>query len=230
MDGIRARRKANKNGNFREYSRFRKRRRDWITGGGEEIGPINYNLLPEVLQCRCWWKSKFTTSAPPTQSLAVTTPKKVRGLLQLLWAIRMMFGFSVGDFVTVGKLIFQVGSVLRDSKGASVEYQDFLLRLDTLVRTLRIAELSIRSGRLPPSTANAIWEHLGQCSEHLRRFKSVIEKHKKFLSREGSGSKIKDCWRNIGWALFTREEIKGIDDAIRGDIEAISLMLGLCGV
>ena len=141
----------------------------------------------------------------------------------------MSFGFSVGDFIAVGSLIFQIGSALRDSKGASAEYQTLLLRLDSLVNTLRIAELSIRGGQLPPPTANAIREHLEQCGEHLRKFNSVIEKHKKSLSKQGSGNRMKDSWRKIGWSLFTREEIDGIDDALRGNIDAISLVLALCG-
>ena len=141
----------------------------------------------------------------------------------------MSFGFSLGDFIAVSKLIAQIGSALRESTRASAEYQSILLRLDSLVHTLRTAELSVIGAQLPPSATNAIRKHLEQCAEHLRKFNTAIEKHKKTLSKGGSGSRVKDSWRKIGWALFTREEIKEIDDALRGGIGAICMVLTLCG-
>lgn len=142
----------------------------------------------------------------------------------------MSFGFSIGDFVAVGKLVIEIGSALRESTGASAEYQSVLLRLDSLMNTLRIAELSILSTQLPQSATNAIKKHLERCAEHLRKFSAAVEKHKKSLSKGRSGSRVKDSWRKMGWALFTKEEVKEIDGDLRGDIGAICMVLTLCGV
>lgn len=141
----------------------------------------------------------------------------------------MSFGFSVGDFIGVGKLIIQISSALRESTGASAEYQSLLLRLDSLVESLRIADISIRGCQLPISAANAILKHLEQCSAHLRKFSTVIEKHRRSLSKGGSGNKFKDSWRKIGWSLFTKEEITEINDALEGDVNFISMILTMCG-
>ena len=143
--------------------------------------------------------------------------------------ILMSFGFSVGDFIAVGKLIIQISSALRESTGASVEYQSLLLRLDSLTETLRVAEISVRGQQLPLSATNAILQHLGQCSTHLRKFSAIIEKHRKSLSKGGSGNRIADSWRKIGWSLFTKEEIKDINGALEGEVNSISMMLTMCG-
>ena len=156
----------------------------------------------------------------------------VHGQLRILGprrTIRMSFGFSVGDFIAVGKLIVQISSALHESTGASAEYQSLLLRLDNLMETLRIADRSIRGSQLQISAANAILMHLSQCSAHLRKLNTIIEKHRKTLSKGGSGSKIRDSWRKIGWSLFTKEEIKEIDNALEGDVNFISMMLAMCG-
>ena len=144
--------------------------------------------------------------------------------------ILMSFGFSVGDFIAVGKLIFQISSALRESTGSSAEYQSLLLRLDSLTETLRIAEVSVRGHQLPRSATNAIRNHLGQCSAHLGKFSAIIEKHRKSLSKGGSGNRIADSWRKIGWSLFTKEEIKEINSALEGDVSSISMMLTMCGM
>ena len=142
----------------------------------------------------------------------------------------MSFGFSVGDFIAVGKLIIQISSALHESAGASAEYQSLLLRLDSLMETLKLADRSIRGSQLLPlSATNAIMKHLEQCSAHLRKFNTVIEKHRKSLSKGGSGNRFKDSWRKIGWSLFTKEEIKEIDDALEGDVNFISMILAMCG-
>ena len=142
----------------------------------------------------------------------------------------MSFGFSVGDFIAVGKLIIQISSALRESTGASAEYQSLLLRLDSLMETLRIADHSIRGSQLLPlSATNAILNHLRQCSTHLQKFNTIVEKHRRSLSKGGSGNRFKDSWRKIGWSLFTKEEIKEINDALEGDVSFISMMLGMCG-
>ena len=143
--------------------------------------------------------------------------------------ILMSFGFSVGDFIAVGKLIIQISSALSESTGASAEYQSLLLRLDSLTETLRIAEISVRGHQLPLCTTNAILKHLGQCSAHLRKFSAIIEKHRKSLSKGGSGNRIADSWRKIGWSVFTREEIKEINGALEEDVNFISMMLTMCG-
>ena len=141
----------------------------------------------------------------------------------------MSFGFSVGDFIAVGKLIIQISSALHESAGATTEYQSLLLRLDSLMETLRLADRSIRGSQLQPSATNAIVKHLDRCSAHLRKFNTVIEKHRKSLSKGGSGNRFKDSWRKIGWSLYTKEEIKEMDDALEGYVNFISLMLAMCG-
>src|SRR6187402_478911 len=48
----------------------------------------------------------------------------------------MSFGWSAGDIVVALKLLYKIGSALKDSGGASSEYQDTHSFLQTLSRTL----------------------------------------------------------------------------------------------
>jgi hypothetical protein len=48
----------------------------------------------------------------------------------------MSFGWSAGDIVAALKLLYTIGSALKDSGGASSELQDILSFLQTLPRTL----------------------------------------------------------------------------------------------
>ena len=47
----------------------------------------------------------------------------------------MPFGWSPGDIVAALKLVQQIGSALKDSGGASSEFQDCLSFVQTLSRT-----------------------------------------------------------------------------------------------
>jgi hypothetical protein len=49
----------------------------------------------------------------------------------------MSFGFSVGDFIAVGKLIGEIISSLQTIGGAKSEYQELIREFDSLHTALR---------------------------------------------------------------------------------------------
>ena len=48
----------------------------------------------------------------------------------------MSFGWSAGDIVSAAKLLYKIGVALKESGGASTEYQDISSTLETIIRTL----------------------------------------------------------------------------------------------
>jgi phosphoribosylformylglycinamidine (FGAM) synthase-like amidotransferase family enzyme len=140
------------------------------------------------------------------------------------------FGFSVGDFIAVGTLLFEIGSALRDSTGASEEYQALLLRLDSLKQIMDLAAGLLSGSQLPSLTKNAILMYIGRCYDQLKRFNPIIENHKVTFSKGGSGNRVKDFWRKLLWNLITKEEIKEIENALGGYISAVNMLLTACGV
>lgn len=49
----------------------------------------------------------------------------------------MSFGFSVGDFLAVGKLVADITNSLREAGGSKSEYQELLQELESLNHALK---------------------------------------------------------------------------------------------
>jgi hypothetical protein len=74
--------------------------------------------------------------AIPCKVLATHTSASSSLLLLLPVFAVISFGFSVGDFVAVGKLISDIVISLRSIGGASSEYQELTRGLNSLIKTL----------------------------------------------------------------------------------------------
>ncbi|KAF8248514.1 hypothetical protein K440DRAFT_625716, partial [Wilcoxina mikolae CBS 423.85] len=138
----------------------------------------------------------------------------------------MSFGFSVGDFLAVGTLIYQIGTTLRDSTGSSADYQDLVLRFDCFEQLLQTVKQQISSSQLPPSAVQAIKGHILRCKPLLEKFNTTTKKYKLSLAKKcGSGNKMKDTWRKIGWGMYKRDEILELFDGLGKQMDAIHLLL-----
>lgn len=141
----------------------------------------------------------------------------------------MSFGFSVGDFFAVGTLVFRIGATLRESTGSSAQYQELVLRFDFFETLLKDVHHCITSSQLPPSAVRAIKEHVLKCEPLLRKFDLTTEKYKASLSQGGSGKKIKDSWRKMGWGMYKQHEISALYEGIGRQMDAINLLLSCYG-
>jgi hypothetical protein len=137
----------------------------------------------------------------------------------------MSFGYSVGDFIAIGSLLFKIGATLRDSTGSSADYQELVLRFDCLEELLKTVDHQITISQLPPSATQAIKIHVSKCELLLRKFDTITEKYKKSLSQGGSGKTWNDSWRKIGWGLYKRDEILELFDGLGKQMDAIALLL-----
>jgi hypothetical protein len=140
----------------------------------------------------------------------------------------MSFGYSVGDFIAIGSLLFKIGATLRDSTGSSADYQELVIRFDCFEELLKTVHCQITSSQLPRAAAQAIIAHVLKCEPLLRKFDTTTEKYKKSLSRGGSGKKLKDSWRKIGWGMYKRDEILELFDGLGKQMDAINLLLSCC--
>jgi hypothetical protein len=140
----------------------------------------------------------------------------------------MSFGYSVGDVIAIGSLLFKIGATLRDSTGSSADYQELVLRFDCFEQLLKTVRRQIASSQLPRPAAHAIIGHVSKCEPLLRKFDTTTEKYKKSLSRGGSGKKLKDSWRKIGWGMYKRDEILELYEGLGTQMDAINLLLSCC--
>ena len=69
----------------------------------------------------------------------------------------MSFGWSAGDIVAALKLLHQISSAVRESGGASSEFQDTLSFLYTLSQTLQHLN-ALQATPLDPDLANNLQE------------------------------------------------------------------------
>jgi hypothetical protein len=83
----------------------------------------------------------------------------------------MSFGFSVGDFVAVGKLVGDIISSLQSVGGARSEYQEVMRELDSLNKTLQHLDRLGHDGT-SSNVVDSIKIHSLELSNSARRFSS----------------------------------------------------------
>lgn len=120
----------------------------------------------------------------------------------------MSFGFSVGDFITVGTLIQRIISSLRTSSRS--EYQELTLELHGLQQALRHVEHL----KCPPSqdpAVNSLKVAALACQYPLSDFAGKLEKFKSLeCGKAAKVSKIDrlNIWRRkLQWGFCMGEEV-----------------------
>lgn len=134
------------------------------------------------------------------------------------------FGFSVGDFIAALQLVNTVIQSLRDAGGSSTVYQQLAAELETLKAALEAV------GRLDPDSGQrnekiALHQAAAQCKRTIDEFAKKIQKYQPHLGEEGSGSRLKDSWAKIRWAVCKKEDLQRFRADIRGHTGAIQILL-----
>ena len=75
------------------------------------------------------------------------------------------------------------------------------------------------------STINAITLETGCCRKLIEDFNADTKKYRQSLCHDGSGSKVKDVLRKIGYKFFKEEDVVMLKDSLRGKVEVINLWL-----
>lgn len=136
----------------------------------------------------------------------------------------MSFGFSIGDFITVGRLISDTVSSLRDSKS---EYQRLIDQLLTLQEVLdQVACID------PPDelqiTANVINFTSLRCKSVLIDFRDKVKKYDQSLGRKSSASNMKKVERKLRLGTSNNAaEVQKLQQELAGYVGSINVALGL---
>jgi len=110
----------------------------------------------------------------------------------------MSFGFSVGDFITVGRLIRQVISSLRASSIS--EYQGLILELYGLQRALdQIERLKCQAGQ--EAAVNAVKVAALMCQHQLDDFAGKLKKFDSMDYNNGSRTSKSQKLKALGQRL-----------------------------
>jgi hypothetical protein len=140
----------------------------------------------------------------------------------------MSFGFSVGDFLAVGKLIADITNSLREAGGSTSEYQELLRELDSLNHALK------HLNKLPTNGASANLESIKyaalSCRRPLEQFLRKIEKYEKALGIWGGANPIKKTADKLRWAFGEKDEVTKLQSYLNIHIGTINILLAEHGL
>lgn len=139
----------------------------------------------------------------------------------------MSFGWSAGDLALAVKLLYQVGVALKESGGASSDFQDTLTFLQTLSLTLQhVSALQNlqRSGDL--EITENLRAHCTLIREPVGNFLAKIHtKYERQLGKDSKWYKLQPAWKKLRWALSISEKAKQLQGRITTSMTAISVIM-----
>jgi prephenate dehydratase len=132
------------------------------------------------------------------------------------------FGFSAGDFIAAANLVQIVIDALRDSGDSSTEYRSLISQLYTLENALfRVKRLELDDH----AEVIALRQAAAQCQNTIDEFWIKIEKYQPSLRTGGSGSRVRDGWRKVKWAVCKKEDVVKFKADLMAHTESIELLL-----
>jgi Fungal N-terminal domain of STAND proteins len=134
------------------------------------------------------------------------------------------FGFSVGDFISGIQLVREVISSLQSSAGSALEYRTLIYELFALERAL-LEVKAIKFEDCEAAQLDALQCAATQCQSTIDRFRVKVRKYQPSLNAQGSGSKVRDSFRKIQWALCEKVDLEVFKAEIRGHASSINLFL-----
>ena len=137
------------------------------------------------------------------------------------------FGFSVGDFLAAIDLVGAIITALRDTSGARSKYRALLAELDSLeTALLRVKLLGAHEIR-SPSDAVALQQAASRCLETIDGFWQKLRKYDPYLQGVGSGSRAKDGWMRVKWALCKKADVDEFRIRVRAHTDAVIMLLNI---
>jgi hypothetical protein len=135
------------------------------------------------------------------------------------------FGFSVGDFITVGQLIVGTTTLLRASRFSAAEYQAVLNELGSLSKTFEhLNGLGNRGGKTQ-DILDSIKFSAMSCRIPLEKFLNKMKKYDSTLGEGQSVKGIKTAARKIQFQFSTKDECQKLQNYLSFHISSINTLL-----
>ncbi|KAL8671359.1 MAG: hypothetical protein Q9168_004141 [Polycauliona sp. 1 TL-2023] len=135
------------------------------------------------------------------------------------------FGFSVGDFINTINLIRKISKALKETGGASSEYQDAVLELRGLKHALQHLE-AIEPTEDNAGYVNAIRGMALACKIPLQEFMAKLDKYEASLGPWAHRSSVGGFGRKTKWALSFGKEVDNLRAIVAAKQISINLLLG----
>jgi DNA repair exonuclease SbcCD ATPase subunit len=141
----------------------------------------------------------------------------------------MSFGFSIGDFIAIGKLVKDISSSLQDVGGAKSEYQELLRELECLKQALQHLNKLHNAGPSSPNLDSIKYAALS-CRRPLEQFLEKIRKYDKSLCVSGTGGLFKGAVDKVRWGLGQKEEVRKLQSYLNVHVGTINILLAEFGL
>jgi len=139
------------------------------------------------------------------------------------------FGFSAGDFMAAIHLVHKVNTALRETDGASSQYNQTISELQGLEGLLRGVQ-SAYSADVDPQQLDKLQLLGHQCYIPLNTFLSKIKALEPSLGNLGTRSdriidRTKRTARKVHWGLQVKKELSELTAAMGPQINVINMQL-----
>lgn len=145
-----------------------------------------------------------------------------------VWSLVAPFGFSIGDFIAVNELVLKIFKSLSESRGSVADYKSLCKLLHSLERSLQVVSAiflySSSSSGSPLDIGpviNGIRHELDCCRQLMEEFWSNSRKYTETLLN-GRGRKFEREWRKITWCLHKKEDVKKLQESLKGHLDALN--------
>ncbi|OBT52271.1 hypothetical protein VE04_07263 [Pseudogymnoascus sp. 24MN13] len=137
----------------------------------------------------------------------------------------MSFGYSIGDFIAGANLSYKLFKALSSSRGATQEYQEAVMEIGAMHQAFLQVGRMTSNPTVSHATINAasciVLSSMSIIDDFLERTKRYRER----LCGRTQGNMLSDSWQKMGWALFGKEELKALKDALHTKLSSISVLL-----
>lgn len=136
----------------------------------------------------------------------------------------MSFGIAVGDFIAVGKLVYDITDCLQTARTANEDYQELIRELQTLDLTLRHLD---RLGHKTPTsqTLDSIKLAALSCRYSLGKFLEHVRKYDASLGVQSRLSLVQSARRRIQWTVAMKNDCSRMQNYLHMHIGTINILL-----
>ncbi|KAJ0419919.1 hypothetical protein BJY00DRAFT_285409 [Aspergillus carlsbadensis] len=134
------------------------------------------------------------------------------------------FGFSVGDILATLKLVGTVIDSLRESSHAGSNFRSLIQELYALeTALLHVKRLELDESQNADKVA--LRNTACQCQRTIDAFYAKIQKYQPHLRDGGTGSRLRDGWAKIKWAVCRQDDVDTFRAEIQGHTSSIGILL-----
>ena len=135
------------------------------------------------------------------------------------------FGFSVGDFVTVITLIWQVCETLNKVSSCYEEFQETKLELKSLGDIIERLQKSISEGiTISTEDANKVRDVLDCCQKSLKEFEQLVAEYANLWSSRNKSNPLKNTRKRISFVLFGKNKIDLFRKRVQNHLQVLTLL------